>query len=147
MTRTSALLVVISVATIGCLADVTPEVGQAVAGQCKNEDTDPDFDVSFSEDVLPLLQAGCRCHDPAGRSPFAIGSTGFSIGSHAEVLRGGAKSGETIVVAGEPCESVLIQKCSDAPPYGARMPLYGPYYTREELDLLHDWIAEGASDN
>jgi hypothetical protein len=61
---------------------------------------------------------------------------------------GGFHSGAQIVVAGDPCASIMYQKLSDAPPFGSRMPLNGPpFWTDDELQLLHDWIAEGASDN
>jgi hypothetical protein len=62
--------------------------------------------------------------------------------------RGGATSGSKIIVAGDPCSSVLAQKLSSAPPYGARMPLVGPpFWTDDEQQLLRDWIAEGAKPN
>jgi hypothetical protein len=43
---------------------------------------------------------------------------------------------------------MLIQKLGAGPPFGSRMPLNGPpFWNSDELKLLHDWIAEGASDN
>ena len=61
---------------------------------------------------------------------------------------GGGNSGESIVVPGHPCSSVLVQKVSAAPPFGARMPLSGPpYLADDEIRVLHDWISEGAHDN
>ena len=36
---------------------------------------------------------------------------------------------------------------SSAPPYGARMPISGPYFSSTEMALLRDWILEGAHDN
>ncbi|MFM2420672.1 MAG: hypothetical protein RL385_5395 [Pseudomonadota bacterium] len=128
----------------GCLADLSPEVGPAIAGQCSNEDSDEGTDVSFQADILPMLTEGCGCHSPKSTTPFAIDSTGFSVGSRASVLRGGQKSGSQSVVPGEPCSSQVYTKCTEAPPYGARMPLYGPYFTPAQMQLLHDWIAEGA---
>ena len=48
----------------------------------------------------------------------------------------------------KPCESVIVQKLSLAPPFGARMPYNGPpYFTAAELTLVRDWIAEGARNN
>jgi hypothetical protein len=41
-----------------------------------------------------------------------------------------------------------VQKTSNAPPTGNRMPSDGPpYLTPSERQLLSDWIAEGAHDN
>ena len=60
----------------------------------------------------------------------------------------GANSAATIVVPGAPCESVLYLKLSAAPPSGARMPANGPpFFTTDELTLVHDWIAEGGLEN
>lgn len=130
----------------GCLSELEPDVGPVIAGQCKNEDSDPEVDVSFNDEVLPMLQMRCGCHDPKG-SGSAIDSTAFSIGNAQEVKRGGNKSADKAVVAGDPCASVLVQKVSEAPPFGARMPVSGPYYSSSEMALLRDWIVEGAHDN
>lgn len=138
--------IVVSVVLAGCLSEIEPDVGPVIAGQCKNEDSDEDVDVSFSDEVLPMLQMGCGCHDPKSGG-FAIDTTGFSIGNRSEVLRGGNKSGDKIVVPGDACASILVQKCSEAPPFGARMPISGPYFTRSEMNLLRDWIIEGAHAN
>jgi hypothetical protein len=133
-------------ACAGCSSALTPDVGPAIAGVCKNDDTDPGLDISFHDDVLPLLTNGCSCHNPA-KGGGAIPLTGFSIESYDKVMRGGAKSGEDIVVPGDPCSSVLLQKLGEAPPFGVRMPSFGPYLSKSELALIHDWIAEGAHDD
>jgi len=129
-----------------CVSELEPDVGPVIAGQCKNEDADPEVEVSFTDEVLPMLQMRCGCHDPKG-SGSAIDTTSFSIGSWREVMRGGVKSGDKIVIAGDACGSVLVQKCSDAPPFGSRMPIGGPYYTSGEMGIMRDWIIEGAHDN
>lgn len=130
----------------GCLSDLEPEVGPVIAGQCKNEDSDPETEVSFADEILPMLQMRCGCHDPKSGGS-AIDTTAFSIGNHREIMRGGNKSGEKIVIAKDACSSVLVQKCSEAPPFGTRMPISGPYYSSSEMKLLRDWILEGAHDN
>lgn len=144
MKRSHLLFVCLSLSA--CLSELEPDVGPVIAGQCKNEDSDPEVEVSFTDEVLPMLQMRCGCHDPKGGGS-AIDTTGFSVGSRRELLRGGNKSVDKIVVADKPCDSVVVQKCSDAPPYGARMPMGGPYFTSTELNLLRDWIVEGADDN
>jgi hypothetical protein len=129
-----------------CLGPFEPDVGEPIAGLCKNEDSDPDVDISFKEDVLPLLQNACGCHDPK-KGGSAIDLVGFSVENYAKIRRGGVNTGGSIVVDHEPCSSVLLQKLGEAPPFGSRMPTFGPYLTREEMAILHDWIAEGARDN
>jgi hypothetical protein len=146
MTRLLLLLATASCGLAACLAPFEPDVGAPIAGLCKNEDKNPDVDVSFSEDILPMLQEGCGCHSPE-KGGSAIDLVGFSVENYAKILRGGVNSGEEIVVAHEPCESILLQKLGEAPPFGSRMPTFGPYFSREERALIHDWIAEGAHDN
>lgn len=108
-------------------------------------DGDPDTTVSFSRDIEPLL----------GRSPGsctgchgATATSGFTVLTYEGLRRGGQVSGLEIIVAGNPCESSLLQKLGAAPPFGARMPYNGPpFYSTDDLALLRDWIAEGAHDN
>jgi hypothetical protein len=129
-----------------------PDVGPLLAGTCKNADRDPDHSVSFSGDIRPLfnrMMAGCGCHMPSASGPGAgTQLSGLDLSSLAALRAGGANSGSRIVVAGEPCSSILYLKIEQAPPFGARMPLGGPpFFTDEEEDLLHDWISEGAANN
>lgn len=129
-----------------------PDVGPQLAGTCANADTHPELDVSFSTQIRPLLNrspGGCICHMPTstGLGP-ATQIVGLNLSSLALLRAGGVTSGARIVVAGEPCSSVIYQKVSEAPPFGSRMPLNGPpYLTADERQLVHDWIAEGANDN
>jgi hypothetical protein len=59
------------------------------------------------------------------------------------VRKGGRNTFDDIIVPGKPCESALVQKLKGT--YGgARMPKGGPYWTAEQLQLMIDWIAEGA---
>jgi hypothetical protein len=144
MKRRHLLFVCLSLSA--CLSELEPDVGPVIAGQCKNTDTDSEVEVSFTDEVLPMLQMRCGCHDPKG-SGSAVDTTGFAIGSYKEVMRGGSKSSDKAVIPEDPCGSVLVQKCSEAPPFGSRMPIGGPYFSSTEMNLLRDWIVEGANDN
>jgi hypothetical protein len=131
-----------------CIGPLEPEVGELTAGTCQNEDSDPDVDVSFSQDLLPKFHGGCSCHSPIAPSTGgAIDSTGFSVGDYSSIRRGGQNSRDKIIVPGDPCGSFIYQKLSDAPPVGSRMPTYGPYWPASDMRLLSDWIAEGARAN
>ena len=46
-----------------------------------------------------------------------------------------------------PCESILLQKLGSRLPLAFACRRFGPYLTRTERALIHDWIAEGARDN
>jgi hypothetical protein len=133
-----------------CVADLEPEIGPLRTGICEPEDSDPEHDVSFMNDLLPLIErpgseGGCSCHSPKSARPIGIELTGLNLGSPASLRRGGKMSGDQIVVPGDPCASIIVQKVSSAPPFGARMPTSGPpYLSPAERSLLADWIAEGA---
>jgi hypothetical protein len=148
------VLAALASAATGCIAEtLEPDVGEVRAGLCRPDDSDPDRDVSFVDQIQPLFerpfgQAGCGCHQPTGRRASGIELTGLRLGGYADLMRGGDTSGDTIVVPGDPCASLVLQKTSNAPPTGARMPSDGPpYLSPHEHMLLHDWIAEGARDN
>lgn len=137
----------------GCITEFEPDVGAVRAGTCRSEDTDPNSAVSFQKDILPLFQrsgrqGGCSCHQPGNRSTPGIDESGLSLENYRSLMRGGNTSGSDIVVPGDPCASVIVQKVSNAPPSGARMPPGGPpFMTPDEIALLRDWIFEGAHDN
>lgn len=135
----------------GCVADsLEPDVGPLRAGLCEPEDSDPEHDVSYKEDIEPLFErplgmAGCSCHLPSSRVTVGIQVGGLDLGSYSALRRGGKSGRDAIVVPGDPCASLLVQKTSNAPPSGARMPSDGPpYLSPSEHQLLRDWIAEGA---
>lgn len=137
----------------GCIAEsLEPGVGPLRAGLCEPEDSDPERDVSYAKDIAPLLErpfgkAGCSCHQPSSPVTVGIQASGLSLGSYSALMRGG-RGGDMIVVPGDPCASLLVQKTSNAPPSGARMPSDGPpYLSPSEQRLLSDWVAEGAHDN
>jgi hypothetical protein len=131
-----------------CLAE--PDVGAPLAGACEPADSDPSKDISFARDLRPLFdrtrgEGGCGCHGAGGQGA-TIG--GFDMTTLRSIRAGGVTSGTRIIVPGNPCDSDLVHKMSAAPPQGARMPLDGPpFFTDEEMQMLHDWIAEGAKDN
>jgi len=143
MSRYLLLAALFAVAAVAaCVDTLDPDVGEVIAGNCENEDSDPEVDVP-ADAVLMHLQMGCACHNPS-MSAVSIDSTGFSVGSWSSIRRGGNNSREKIIVAGDPCGSFLFNKLSQAPPTGARMPPSGPYWSRSQMQELHDWIAEGA---
>lgn len=145
-----ALLLVL-VAT-GCIDSFTPEVGPLSRGVCVDDDSDPSTDVSLSGDLMRIAFDNGRrpcngCHTPSGASPIGIAVGGLDLSTYATLRRGGSQSGSDIVIPGQPCASVLVQKLGDAPPFGTRMPLEGPPLPLELRQLVADWIAEGAVDN
>jgi hypothetical protein len=108
-------------------------------------DSDPTTTVSFAMQVRPLLgrsPGGCTgCHGTSATS-------GFNVTSYESLRRGGQVSNDHIIIAGQPCSSILYQKLSPAPPFGSRMPYNGPpFFSADDRAVLRDWIAEGALNN
>jgi Planctomycete cytochrome C len=144
-----ALLSIEAVVLAACV-DLEPDVGDPARPRCADVDSDPDTDVSFRVDIEGGVFAGaCRdCHSSGGANPIGVRVSGLSLGSYSALRSGGDESGADIVVPGMPCASILVQKVGEAPPFGARMPLDGPpFLTAEQVQLIADWIAEGADDD
>jgi len=127
-------------------SDGSVVLGDAPAG-C-DADSDPSTPVSFSTDLVSgvFVRGKCRtCHTGGGQG---VEQSGFKIDSYAQLRAGGQHSGTTIVVDGHPCSSILVLKIDANPPFGRRMPYNGPpYLSTGDIQLVRDWIAEGAHDN
>lgn len=147
----AGLLLAATAAPSGC--DLEPDVGPPIHAVCANVDSDPTTDVSFETDILRGIfmraQTGCaECHDPASPTPVGVEIGGLTLTSFATLTTGGNNSAATIVVPGDPCSSVLLQKVKPGPPFGGRMPRNAPpFLSTDELNLINDWIVEGARDN
>jgi hypothetical protein len=103
--------------------------------------------ISFQKDVTPILKKYCLpCHDEDNKSKLSMESY--------ELLIKGGKHGPPIV-GGEPEKSILLRKLSDTPPFGEQMPLARrrkspgsrKELTKEEFQVLYNWIKQGALDN
>lgn len=109
-------------------------------------DSNPAVDVSFSRDIQPLINratpGGCMSHTMMPTTPTVL----LDVSTYSSLRRGGYVSGAKIIVDCRPCDSILVQKLSDRPPFGARMP-DTRYWSDVDMTLLRDWIAEGARDN
>lgn len=142
----------LGLAPAGCTS-LEPDVGPPLRDLCVNEDSDAETDVSFSGDIMPMIfndeNLACNdCHTPGGQTPIGLEVGGLDLSNRTTLLAGGVVSGVDIVVPGQPCDSVLVQKVSAGPPFGSRMPLDGPpFLDAAQRQLLSDWIAEGARDN
>jgi len=152
--RYSALLLLL--APLGCLdaiAPLDPMVGEPLAARCSNIDSDPDVDVSFSNDVQPILLGltaapGCGCHLPTNPDPVGLEETGLDLSTYGGLVAGGVNSLGGVIVPGAPCDSIIWQKIAPGPPFGSRMPFDGPPFLDEDTrQIISDWIAEGARDN
>jgi hypothetical protein len=94
--------------------------------------------VSFQTQIKPIFQRyGCAsCHG---------GSGGLYVQTVAQMLQGGVDG--PAVISGKADASIIIKKLSPNPPFGDRMPQGGPYLPDSTLQLIKDWINQGAKDN
>ena len=92
--------------------------------------------ISFEDDIFPLFQDYCiDCHGPEKQK------SGFRVDRRAYLLKGGDTGLNAIV--GDPKGSYLIEVIkSDDPEIG--MPPKGGKLFEDEVELLEQWIAEGA---
>jgi hypothetical protein len=105
--------------------------------------------ISFKNEVFPLLQKYCLpCH-----AEESDNSSGLSLDSYKLMMQGG-KHGSP-VVAGDAEKSNLILKLRNDPPFGDPMPLARrrksnippKRLTDEEVNIIIEWIKEGAKEN
>lgn len=126
------------------LASCTKDEGPLHLPPVPTNGGEPIDTVYFSGDVIPILQQHCWvCHPPnAGMDLGAdmaydnlvnVTTTGF-----APMKR---------VVPGDLINSVLWHKVSYTGLYGLNMPPAGEPLTAEELQIIRDWIEQGAMDN
>ena len=94
--------------------------------------------VDFVEQIQPLLKRHCyRCHGDRTQEG------GLRLDRRAAAL-GQADSEEPIIVQRHPDQSLLIRRIIDAEA-GELMPLDGQPLTQREVDLLRQWIDQGAA--
>ena len=97
--------------------------------------------VSYFRDVRPVLQEHCQgCHQPAKRSGEYV-MTPF-----AALLKGG-ESGDAAIVPGKPEESNLVAQITPSKKGKAEMPKDKEPLKQADIELIRQWIAEGAIDD
>ncbi|HCR69862.1 MAG TPA: hypothetical protein DIW23_00330 [Anaerolineae bacterium] len=91
--------------------------------------------ISFKNDVQPILERRCiKCH--GGEFP----SEGLNLESY-ESLMVGSQNGE-VVIAGDSSNSLLFEQIESG-----EMPKRGSDLTAEQIELIRQWINEGALNN
>ena len=92
--------------------------------------------VSFSEDVMPIFEAECAaCHGNFG---------GWDASSYTTVI--GTGNNAPVIIPGDPENSFLAQKMIGTQSIGNIMPP-SELLPEDEIQIILDWIEEGALDN
>ena len=125
------LLAASTICVCGCGTsdDSTDEMGGVVDGSTGSG-------TSFQNDILPILTQRCAfsgCH-------VAGGPLGVDLRTYESVLQGGQRG--AIVVAGDAVGSEIVNQISTG-----RMPLGGPPLDAAQVQLITDWINDGAQNN
>lgn len=132
-------------------------------GEGLDENGNPmsDQPVGFAAQIQPIFNTNCiRCHQSGGIGFNATGGSqnnGLDLTqnhSHAKLVNQHTfeapdTSPRWRVLPGEPDSSYIVQKISSSSPkFGNRMPLDGPpYLSQDEINLIRQWIENGALNN
>ncbi|MGZ5134754.1 MAG: DUF1553 domain-containing protein [Flavitalea sp.] len=93
--------------------------------------------IDFNTEVKPILNNKCiSCHGGVKRK------AGFSVLFRSEAL-GNTESGKPAIIPGKPDESELIRRISLNDPE-ERMPYKHEPLSKKEIDILRQWIKQGA---
>jgi hypothetical protein len=91
--------------------------------------------VSFANDVLPIIQSRCvNCH---GGNEI---EEGLMLTSHADIMAGSDNG--AVVVPGDAVNSLLVELVATQ-----KMPKRGPKLTPPQVQVITDWVNQGALDN
>ena len=113
---------------------------QAIWAEDEEATPEAEAKVSFYEQIRPIFQAQCHgCHQPARDS-------GKYVMTEFAKLVAGGESESAAVTAGKPDESYLVELIT--PSEGkADMPKGKKPLSQVEIDLIKQWITEGAVDD
>ncbi len=118
-------------------------LGAALTATAAAKSPQKPTNVSFQEDVFPILQAHCAgCHAPGGDG---YEKSGLDLRSY-EGLMKGTKFGP-IVVPGDTQTSNLLVLLDGRADKSLQMPHGKKRLTTCDRDLIRSWIHEGARNN
>ena len=117
-------------------------IASLVCFGCQEDKTNPSInpEALFVHEVQPLLAAKCMgCH---GQDPKKI-EGGLHLGHYDNILEGG-NSGNPAVVPGNIQKSFLVHTIKRTDPKMAMPPKDGDKLTAVEIQIIEEWIANGA---
>ena len=91
--------------------------------------------VSFTDDILPILESRCvNCH---GGDRL---EEGLSVRTYGDMMSGSENG--PVIVSGDAAHSKLVEMVANQ-----KMPKRGPKLTPPQIQLIVDWVNQGAQDN
>ena len=108
--------------------------------------TDTSTAVTYVADVLPIFQAQCMgCHAEGGSAGITLELTEESGYDRVVNQPSVQDASFTLVVPGDADASLLYRKVSsDTPPVGGRMPLFRAPLSDADIEVIRNWIDQGA---
>jgi hypothetical protein len=104
--------------------------------------------VSYANDIFPLLQdSGCLS---AGCHGGSLPSSGYSLATYESTFEAGDEAeafGNCPIVPGDAQGSYFVEKLLPNPRTGARMPFLGVPLTDGQIQMISQWIDQGAANN
>jgi hypothetical protein len=104
--------------------------------------------VSFSAQIQPIFTASCvnaGCH-PGGGAPFSLASGQSYSNLVNQPASVGSCQGQMRVQPANPDNSVLVKRLEGST-CGNQMPLGGTPLSAASIQLIRDWITQGAQNN
>jgi uncharacterized membrane protein len=91
--------------------------------------------VSFANDILPIIESRCiGCHG-GDRT-----EEGLVLRTHADIMAGSDNG--PVIVPGDAANSLLVELVTTQ-----KMPKRGPKLTPPQVQIITDWVNQGALDN
>lgn len=95
-------------------------------------------DLTYDKNVAPIIKKYCLpCHLEENENP-----SGLAMDTY-ELLMKGGNEGSTLIPE-KPKSSNLYLKLLANPPFGKQMPRNRRKLTEEEIQIIYDWIEQGA---
>jgi mono/diheme cytochrome c family protein len=113
----------------------TPEVSAATDLPTAEAQVAPASSVSYSKDVYPIFEASCiKCHgvDKVSR--------GLDLTSYEKTMTGSVKG--PVVLPGDADNSPLVKLSVEG-----KMPKQGAKLTPEQIEIVRNWVLQGALNN
>ena len=132
---------ILSVIALPLGIGLTLQGGVRTASPAAPDDVAPQVvDVSFSEEVAPILEATCiKCHGGETDGEVVI-EAGLNLTSYDAVMAGSEFG--SVVEPGNPDDSMLLVLVEDGD-----MPEEGDALSADQIATIRTWIAEGAKNN
>lgn len=116
-------------------APTEPAATEAPATEAATQPAAGGATVSFASDILPIFESRCiGCHGGERTQE------GLDLKTHASLIAGSDNG--PVVVPGDAANSLLVEMVATQ-----KMPKRGPKLTPPQIQLITDWINQGALDN